>query len=113
MRSSLRWLVAHLDVHFEAFSRAEDLLALPALDRNCCIVTDVALPGMSGLDLVRELIARSGGSLPVIMLATHSDIPTAVAALKAGAVDFFEKPFGGRALARRIEEALDRADPSP
>ena len=108
VRSSLRWLVAHLDVHFEAFARAEDLLALDGLARRCCVVTDVVLPGMSGLDLVRELISRSNGTLPVIVLATHSDIPTAVAALRAGAVDFFEKPFGGRALAQRIEEALRR-----
>lgn len=104
--SSIRWLVAHLEVEVICFGRGEALLESDDFEGPCCVVTDLNLPGMSGLDLVRELAKRPGDRIPVIVLATHSDIPSAVAALRAGAVDFFEKPFGGFALAERIEESL-------
>lgn len=88
-----------------AFADAESLLAAVTPDTAGCVVADVRMPGMSGLDLQRELGRRRIG-LPVIIITGHGDVPMAVAALKAGALDFFEKPFDDRLLIERIGEAL-------
>jgi two-component system, LuxR family, response regulator FixJ len=91
----------------QTFESAEAFLAaLPAV-ANACLLVDVRMPGMSGLDLHREL-KRRGVALPVVVISGHGDIPMAVAALKAGVVDFLEKPFDTDVLLASVAEALRR-----
>lgn len=82
-----------------------DFLAAYAEDRPGCLLLDVAMPGMSGLEVQAALKAR-GFAIPVIFLTGHGDIPMAVRALQAGAVDFLEKPIQGAALLERVQRAL-------
>ncbi len=90
------------------FDSAQAFLdALPAQPAGC-VVVDIRMPRMSGLELQREL-GRRGIALPVIVITGHGDVPVAVAALKAGAVDFLEKPFDSAALLAAVDEALKRA----
>ena len=107
VRDGLRALLTVSGYTLETFESAESFLA--AIDRNTtgCAVLDIRMPGMSGLDLQREL-KRRGIALPVIIITGHGDVPLAVAALKAGAVDFIEKPFDSDALIGSIEEAFRR-----
>jgi two-component system response regulator FixJ len=94
------------------FESGEALLAgLPAKPAGCAIL-DVRMPGMSGLDVQREL-QRRNVALPVVVITGHGDIPVAVAALKSGAVDFLEKPFDGTALLAAVDEALRRSPAPP
>ncbi len=92
----------------EAFASADAFLSgVPAQASGCALV-DIRLPRMSGLELQREM-KRRGMRLPVIIITGHGDVPVAVAALKAGAVDFLEKPFDSTAILAAIDEALKRA----
>ncbi|HWA62808.1 MAG TPA: response regulator [Caulobacteraceae bacterium] len=90
-----------------AFADAETLLRGARLDEAGCVVTDVKMPGIGGLELLRILTGRAVG-LPVIVITGHGDVATAVGALKAGAADFIEKPFDGRAFLAAIDKALAR-----
>jgi len=104
-REALRALIATLDVDIEAFASAEKYLA--AVRRPQCLIANIALPGLSGLDLLRKL-RSSGDNLPVILLAEESDVPTAVAAMQAGASDFIEQPHADIAILRRVAQLLRR-----
>jgi FixJ family two-component response regulator len=105
VRASIALLLRSVGVEARCFDSAETLLA--ALDGGSagCVVTDVRMPGMSGLELQQEL-ARRGLALPLIMITGHADVPMAVAAMKAGALDFLEKPFGDQQLIDRVQAAL-------
>ncbi|MGH7005481.1 MAG: response regulator transcription factor [Alphaproteobacteria bacterium] len=92
----------------ETFSSAEAFLAHAHAPGRSCLLVDIRMPGMSGLELQREL-RRRGSTLPVIVITGHGDVPMARTALKAGAVDFLEKPFDSDALLAAIEEALNFA----
>jgi two-component system response regulator FixJ len=106
MRASLGWLIGSVDLSVEAFGSAADFLE--AYDgRPGCLVLDVRMPGMSGLDLQNELKARAI-TIPVIFITGHGDVPMAMRAVKAGAMDFFEKPFSHQELLDRIQEALGK-----
>jgi FixJ family two-component response regulator len=74
-------------------------------ERPACLVLDVRMPGMSGLDLQDELVRR-GITIPMIMISAHGDVPVAVRALKTGAIDFIEKPFSDQLLLDRVRQAL-------
>lgn len=102
---SFRLLLGVLHFDVECFHSAEDLLArLP--DRTPdCLIAEVYLPGMSGIELLRELRARRL-KIPVIVMATHADVPLAVEAMQLGAMDFIEKPFVDRVLVSRVRQAL-------
>ena len=111
MRDSLRWLLEPLGFDVHCFASAAEFLAaafLAALrppGQVACLVTDVRMPGMSGLEL-HEAVQRQGLALPVIIITGHGDVPMAVRAMRAGAVDFIEKPLNNQILIERINEAL-------
>lgn len=107
MRASLVVLLEEAGYKVRAYASAEQLLALGGTTEPGCVVSDVRMPGMDGLTLLRRL--RSGGpALPLILISGHGDIPMAVAAMKAGAVDFLEKPFEADALLAAVEAGLRR-----
>ncbi len=105
MRDSLLWLLESQGFAVTAHASAEDFLAACHDDMAGCIVLDVRMPGMSGLELYERLNARNC-TLPVIFITGHGDVPMAVSALKKGAVDFIEKPFGDKDMLRLIEQCL-------
>ena len=106
MRDSLLWLIESQGFAVTAYSSAEDFLAACRDGMAGCIVLDVRMPGMSGLELYEKLNARRC-TLPVIFITGHGDVPMAVSALKKGAVDFIEKPFGDKDMLRLIEQCLE------
>ena len=111
MRDSLDFLLAAADFQVSLFETALDFLeALPTLDFGC-VVSDVRMPDIDGIELLKRL--KAGGSLfPVVIMTGHGDVPLAVEAMKLGAMDFLEKPFEDDRLIGMIEAALRRAEPS-
>lgn len=106
-RRTLCSLLSSLDVDVQDYESAESYLAAH-IDGYGCVITDVALPGMSGLELLRQL--RSAHEpLPIILLGEEADVRAAVTAMREGAVDFFEKPHIDAAIARRVAYLLDHA----
>lgn len=107
LRDSLVWMLESSGYAVRAFDCAESFLEAYALGMTGCIVLDVRMPGMSGLELFEEL-GRRRCSLPVIFITGHGDVPMAVSALKKGAADFIEKPFAERDMLRLIEQCLEQ-----
>ena len=114
VRDALSWLLRSRRLLSEGFDSAEAFEArlqagfLPT--QASCLLLDVRMPGMSGLELFDQLVARGlHQALPVIFLTGHADVPTAVDAVKRGAFDFCEKPFSDNALVDRVEQALARS----
>lgn len=104
-RKSLRWLVETLGVPVQTFHCAVSFLDTYDASMPGCLVLDMMMPGMNGLELLRELSER-GIDIPVIVLTGYADVPTAVRALKGGAVEFLEKPFNDDILLEQIRRAL-------
>ena len=107
VREGLKALLTAEGLALAAFETAESFLAVVTPETLGCAIVDIRMPGMSGLELQREL-KRRDIALPVIIITGHGDVPVAVSALKAGAVDFLEKPFDSDALLASIDEALKR-----
>lgn len=105
IRDALSWLLKSRGLPSTTFDSAESFLAAWHKGMSGCIVLDMRMTGMSGLDCFEQLQAK-GATLPVIFLTGHGDVPLAVATLKKGAFDFFEKPFNDNDLVTRIEEAM-------
>ncbi|HAC80778.1 MAG: response regulator transcription factor [Candidatus Binatia bacterium] len=105
MRDSLKWLLESVDFQVHVFESATSFLEEYGGQRPACLVLDVRMPGMSGLDLQDELVRR-GITIPMIMISAHGDVPVAVRALKTGAIDFIEKPFSDQLLLDRVRQAL-------
>src|ERR1700722_10490210 len=105
-RKSLRWLVETLGVPVQTFHSGASFLDSYDPSQPGCLVLDVMMGGMSGLELQKELNERNI-EIPVIVLTGYGDVPTAVRALKNGAVEFLEKPFDGEALLQQICRALE------
>jgi len=105
IRDALAWLLKSRGLPCATYASAEDFLAEWTPAMSGCIVLDMRMTGMSGLDCFDQLRERQS-SLPVIFLTGHGDVPLAVATLKNGAFDFFEKPLNDNELASRIEEAM-------
>lgn len=105
VRRSLCWLLGSADLRAEAFASAPEFLDSVTSAHAGCVVTDVRMPGPSGLDLQDEL-ARRGIDLPVILVTGHGDVRMAVRAMKAGAFDFVEKPFDDRTLLDLVQRAV-------
>jgi len=107
LRDSLVWLLESSGYRVCAYESAEIFLADFSTKMTGCLILDVRMPGMSGLELFEALRARHC-TLPVVFITGHGDVPMAVAAVKRGAVDFIEKPFGDRDMLGLIEESLAR-----
>lgn len=106
VRDGVATLVRSLGALPVSFSNAEECLANIQEDEPGCLITEVNLPGMGGMELLREL--RAGGySTPTIFLALQAEVEAAVRAMRSGAVDYIEKPFIDRQLADRIRELCD------
>ncbi len=105
IRDALSWLIASRSVAVETWESAETFLAAYQPSLRGCLLLDIRMGGMSGMELFDRLRAQ-GCSLPVIFLTGHADVPMAVAALKRGAYDFVEKPFNDNELVDRLLEAL-------
>jgi RNA polymerase sigma factor (sigma-70 family) len=107
VRSSLKFLLSTVGLQVESFDSADAFLDKKPPDAPSCLVLDVRLPGLSGLDFQRELAARNA-RIPIIFLTGHGDIPMSVRAMKAGAVEFLTKPFRDQDLLDAVRIALDR-----
>src|SRR5262249_7370572 len=107
LRHALANLLRSVGLRVETFGSAREFLAGPHPDAPGCLVLDVRLPGLSGLDLQRELAAAQI-DLPIIFITGYGDIPMTVQAMKAGAVEFFTKPFRDQDLLDAIQHALER-----
>ncbi len=107
VRDSLELLLESAGHAVKAFEAAADALESCRARLPACIVTDVRMPEMDGLEF-QEKLAASGIQVPVIVMTGHADVPLAVRAMKAGAVDFIEKPFGDDVLLSAIESAMKR-----
>lgn len=105
-RESLRWLLESVGHHVSCYGSAKEFLAEYDGSVPGCLVLDVRMPGMSGLELQSHLQEHQW-CLPIIMVTGHGDIPMAVRAMKSGAVDFLQKPYNDQALLDRIQQALD------
>jgi FixJ family two-component response regulator len=106
-RSAMETLLRSVGLRVEAFGSATEFLQRRSADGPCCLVLDVRLPGMSGLELQRHL-RQAGVNIPIIFITGHGDIPMSVEAMKAGAVEFLTKPFRGQELLDAIHNALER-----
>jgi FixJ family two-component response regulator len=107
VRRGLERLLRTAGHRVESFASAREFLERPDHDGPRCLVLDVRMPGQSGLDLHDRLVA-SGRDIPVIFITGHADVPMAVRAMKAGAVDFLSKPFDDSELLGAARQALDR-----
>lgn len=105
IRAAMRSLLASVGLRVETFPTAQDFLESRRPDTPVCLVLDVQLPGLSGLDLQHELIQRDI-SIPIVFLSGHGDIPTSVQAIKAGAVEFLTKPVQDHQLLDAIRRAM-------
>jgi FixJ family two-component response regulator len=105
---ALERLLRSIGLAVETFSSPQAFLAYPLADRTSCLVLDVQLPGQSGLEL-QTALEQAELNIPIVFVTGHGDVPTSVRAMKAGAVDFLEKPFEDRALLDSIRRALDES----
>ncbi len=104
VREALNSLLSSVGFHVEVFASAAEYLKFRKLDSPACLILDLELPGMSGLDLQREI---AGGDAPAIVFVTgHGDVPSSVRAMKAGAIEFLLKPFDDQELLRAIDAAI-------
>ncbi|HSE87829.1 MAG TPA: response regulator transcription factor [Candidatus Binatia bacterium] len=107
VREALESLVRSAGLRVETFASAQEFLDRPGADAPSCLVLDVRLPGLSGLDLQKRM-AEANIEIPIIFITGHGDVPTSVQAMKAGAVEFLTKPFIDRDLLNAIEQAIKR-----
>jgi two-component system, LuxR family, response regulator FixJ len=107
MRDSLEFLLRSAKIDVRTYDSATAFLSTLPDGATGCVVTDVRMPGLSGIDVLRELKAR-GATMPVIVITGHGDIQLAVEAMKIGAADFLEKPFDDEVLLASVRAAIDR-----
>ena len=106
-RNGLRTLLQRSGVDVSTFDSAESYLLAANGRHLACLIVDLLLPGMSGLELLRRL-RSAGNDVPVVLLADESDVPTAVAAMREGATDFIEKPYIDVAVLKQVQKLLHR-----
>ena len=107
LREALKSLIRSVGLNVQTFASAPEFLERPRPDAAACLILDVRMPGVSGLDLQREL-TEANIHIPIIFITGHGDIPMSVRAMKAGAVEFLTKPFRDQDLLDAIQQALER-----
>jgi len=107
IREAMTELLSSLELHAIAFGSAAEYIAHPKPDLPACLVLDIELPDINGLELQRQI--TSGNEVPIVFVTGHGDIPSSVRAIKAGAIDFLTKPFKEADLLRAIEAALTQS----
>jgi FixJ family two-component response regulator len=107
VREALESLVRSAGFEVETFGSAQDFLDHRKADRPSCLVLDVRLPGLSGLDLQKRIV-EANREIPIVFITGHGDVPTSVRAMKAGAVEFLTKPFSEQDLLNAIRQAIQR-----
>ena len=107
VRRSIQDLLLSVALRSESFATPQEFLDTKRADCPSCLVLDVRLPGMSGLDCQRRL-AEAGVTIPIIFITGHGDVPSTVRAMKSGAVEFLTKPFRPQELLDAVQQALDR-----
>ncbi|HKR12359.1 MAG TPA: response regulator transcription factor [Pyrinomonadaceae bacterium] len=107
IREAIKSLIRSVGMHVETLASAQEFMSSRRPDAASCLVLDVRMPGLSGLDLQRDLV-DAGIRIPIIFITGHGDIPMSVRAMKAGAVEFLTKPFRDQDLLDAIAQALDR-----
>ena len=107
LRKALKRLIKSVGMNVETFATARDFLSRQHYEGPSCLVLDVRMPGLSGLDLQQELV-KADLILPIIFITGHGNIPMSVQAIKAGAIDFLEKPFEDQALLDLIQNAIEQ-----
>jgi FixJ family two-component response regulator len=107
VRESLQELLESVGLHSKSFGTAQEFLISPRSGGPSCLILDVRLPGISGLDLQHEL-KRGNVSIPIIFLTAHADVPMSVKAMKSGAVEFLTKPFRPQDLLDAVQRSLNR-----
>ena len=108
MRAAVQRLLKTVGLHSESFATPRDFLLRKLPDSPSCLVLDVRLPGMSGLD-VQSKLNEAGAQIPIIFITSHGDIPMTVKAMKSGAVEFLTKPFRDQEFIDAIQQALKRS----
>ena len=108
VRESLQELLESVGLHSQSFRTAQEFLAVGRGDAPSCLILDVRLPGISGLDLQHEL-KRRRANIPIVFLTAHADVPMSVKAMKSGAVEFLTKPFRQQDLLDAVQRSLSRA----
>jgi FixJ family two-component response regulator len=108
VRESLQELLESVGLHSQSFRTAQEFLAVGRGDAPSCLILDVRLPGISGLDLQHEL-KRRRTNIPIVFLTAHADVPMSVKAMKSGAVEFLTKPFRQQDLLDAVQRSLSRA----
>jgi FixJ family two-component response regulator len=107
VREALGSLIRSAGLKVESFASAQEFLARPRSELPCCLVLDVRLPGLSGLDLQKRM-AELHAEIPIVFITGHGDVPTSVQAMKPGAVEFLTKPFRDQDLLDAIQQAIKR-----
>lgn len=105
VRKSLFWLLESVDINGICFSSAQQFLQSYEEGESDCLVLDIRMPGISGLEL-QNLLIEKNYLLPIIFVTAHADVPITIQAMKKGAFDFIEKPYSDQILLERIQEAL-------
>jgi len=108
VRESLELLLRHEGLAVETFVSAQEFLARPRASAPSCLILDVSLPGLNGLEL-QKLIAPDRHDMPIIFITGHGNIPMTVQAMKAGAAEFLTKPFGEEVLLKAVRNAIERS----
>jgi FixJ family two-component response regulator len=108
VRESLELLIRNAGWHPEIFESAQEFLSRPRVLVPSCLILDITLPGLNGLELQKH-VATDRSDMPIIFIAADGDVPTTVQAMKAGAVDFLVKPFSDNMLLNAIENAIERS----
>ncbi|HKJ70642.1 MAG TPA: response regulator transcription factor [Gammaproteobacteria bacterium] len=104
---SVRWLLESVNLEVRTFHNPQDfLVAADDQEGPACLLLDIRMPGMSGLDL-QDALTEEGFTIPVIFLTAHGDVPLAVRAMKAGALEFIEKPYNAQQLIEAVQHAID------